>query len=454
MSGIAIKLESVSKFYKLFNSPGDRLKEALNPFGKSYHKDFFAIKSINLEIKKGEILGIVGKNGCGKSTLLKLISGVLTPNKGVVEVKGRISALLELGSGFNPEFTGVQNIFFYGAILGFSKSEMEEKLDDILLFADIGDFINQPLKVYSSGMKARLSFSVAVHIDPEILILDEVLSVGDVMFQRKCYARMQLFFESGKTIIFVSHNTNEINRLCTRAIFLLDGEIVMDGDPKVVTQYYEKYLFAKDKRLDIRKEINAHMFGRGQDIVNKHEKNVKDVSRVDVRQHVSKNSNTNAFLVPGFVPKNKVEYDGSGLDIREICIKTMNGEKVNNILTGEYYHFCYKLIFKDDYVDVGFGMQIHTEKGVLVSACGSRMHDVLIKKVEEGGVYDVEWKFECLLLEGTYYINIGANHFRGAEIKYINRISDAFAFKVIMGDPRLYNGLVTLKQAPSFKKCN
>ena len=237
---IAISIKNVSKYYKLYNNPKDRLKEALSRKGKLYHKKFYATKNLNLEIKKGEILGIVGKNGSGKSTLLKLITGVLVPDEGTVKINGKISALLELGSGFNPEFTGMQNIFFYGTILGFSKKEMESKIDDILAFADIGEFIDQPLKTYSSGMKSRLGFAVAVHIDPEILILDEVLAVGDVLFKRKCYAKMEEFFKGGKTIIYVSHDANSVNELCTRAVFLDAGTIILDSDAKTVTSYYQK----------------------------------------------------------------------------------------------------------------------------------------------------------------------------------------------------------------------
>ena len=256
MNDIAISLKNVSKYYKLYNSPQDRLKESLSFSDKEYHKKFYATKNLNLEIKKGEIIGIVGKNGSGKSTLLKLITGVLTPDEGSIKVNGKISALLELGSGFNPEFTGMQNIFFYGTILGFSKKEMEEKLDDILAFADIGEFIDQPLKTYSSGMKSRLGFAVAVHIEPEILILDEVLAVGDILFKRKCYAKMEEFFKGGKTILYVSHDANSVKELCTRAIFLLEGSIIMDSDAKSVTQQYERYLFANEKDQDnIKKEL-------------------------------------------------------------------------------------------------------------------------------------------------------------------------------------------------------
>jgi len=184
-SNIAISLSNVTKYYKIYENPKDRFREAISFSNKNFHRKFYATSDISLEVKKGEILGIVGKNGSGKSTLLKLISSVLTPDKGSIKINGKVSALLELGSGFNPEFTGMQNIYFYGTILGFSKKEMETKIKDIISFADIGDFINQPLKTYSSGMKARLGFSVAIHIEPEILILDEVLSVGDIHFKRK-----------------------------------------------------------------------------------------------------------------------------------------------------------------------------------------------------------------------------------------------------------------------------
>ena len=319
-SDIAISLKNVSKYYKLYKDPRDRLKEALSPFSKVFHKKFYATNNINLEIKKGEILGIVGKNGSGKSTLLKLITSVLTPDEGSIQVKGKISALLELGSGFNPEFTGLQNIFFYGAILGFSKKDMNEKLADIITFADIGEFIEQPLKTYSSGMKARLGFAVAVHIDPEILILDEVLSVGDVLFKRKSYAKMQGFFENGKTIIYVSHSTNEINRLCTRAIFLLNGEIIMDDEPKIVTKYYEKYLFAKkENQVKVIEEIKNLSYQVEPKLEVSLEKKEHLLDSFNIKNNETPlrvNSNRQkSFFIPGLISNNRTEYDNIFLDI-------------------------------------------------------------------------------------------------------------------------------------------
>jgi lipopolysaccharide transport system ATP-binding protein len=225
----AIELKSVSKYYKLYESPRDRLKEALDPRDKSYHKKFFAVKNVDLCIPKGEIIGILGVNGSGKSTLLKLIAHVLTPSSGDIQVNGRISALLELGAGFNPNFTGLENVHFYGSIMGLSRGEVEEKLDGILSFADIGEFVNQPLKTYSSGMKARLGFAIATEVDSEILIIDEVLAVGDAAFKRKCFARIEYLLGEGKTVLIVSHNKNSIASLCTRGIVLHKGSLVVDG---------------------------------------------------------------------------------------------------------------------------------------------------------------------------------------------------------------------------------
>lgn len=241
-----ISLNRVAKYYKLYRKPSDRLKEALNPFGKRYHSRFYALKGVSLSVRKGEVLGVIGRNGSGKSTLLKLLSNVLVPDEGEVCVRGKLIALLELGAGFNPEFTGRQNVYFYGAVLGLNSHEMDERIDSILAFADIGQFIDQPLKTYSSGMKSRLGFAVSVHVDPEILVLDEVLAVGDAQFQRKCYSKVREFLGKGKTVIFVSHSMTSVIEFCTRAVLLHEGMVILDGVPKVVADYYQKLAFASD----------------------------------------------------------------------------------------------------------------------------------------------------------------------------------------------------------------
>jgi lipopolysaccharide transport system ATP-binding protein len=242
MQNELIRIENLTKKYKLYNKPIDRLKEVLNPFGRKYHKDFYALKDISFSIKKGEIVGIIGKNGSGKSTLLKIISGVLKPSSGKVQVNGKVSALLELGTGFHPELSGMENIFLYGSIMGISKSEMKKKVNDIIEFADIGEFINRPVKMYSSGMFARLAFSVAIHIEPEILIVDEVLSVGDISFQYKCFKKFNEFKEKGVTILFVTHSMGQILTHCDRALFLKNGKLIRDSyDVESVVTEYEKF---------------------------------------------------------------------------------------------------------------------------------------------------------------------------------------------------------------------
>jgi ABC-type polysaccharide/polyol phosphate transport system ATPase subunit len=239
---IAVKVENLSKIYKLYKSNADRVKEAFNPFRKKYHHDFYALKNLNFEIKSGEVLGIIGKNGSGKSTLLKILSGVLTPSEGGFYVNGKVSSLLELGTGFNPELTGEENVFFAGTIMGYTKEEMKTKLDEVIQFADIGEFIYQPVKTYSSGMFARLAFSVAVSVDPDVLIIDEALSVGDIRFQQKAIRKMKELMDSSKAIVFVSHDVNSIINLCNRVIWLRDGDVYFDGEPDDVVKKYVSYM--------------------------------------------------------------------------------------------------------------------------------------------------------------------------------------------------------------------
>lgn len=429
MSDVAIKLDGVSKFYKLYNSPGDRLKEALNPFGKVYHKDFYALKNINLEIKKGEILGIVGKNGCGKSTLLKLIASILVPNQGEITVNGKISALLELGSGFNPDFTGLQNIFFYGAILGISSDSMKEKLGDIMAFAEIGDFINQPLKTYSSGMKSRLGFAVAVHIEPEILILDEVLSVGDVLFQRKCYAKMEEFFKGGKTILYVSHDANSINQLCTRAVLIDEGKIKMDADAKTVTTFYQKMLFSNNAP-------GAQKVPKGDTknfAVPAFYEKIKDKAVIH-----------KTHFIPGMISKSLVEYKNEDVLIKNARIVDDIGMTVNLLEFKEEYQFLVDVVFGVDAEKVAFGFEIKDVKGVgLATVESARMYNKgVCYTVKKGDVYSLKYSFKCIFSTGMYYINCGVSSFDG-EQKVLNRIIDVLVFKTI-NDQGCSSGYVEL----------
>lgn len=242
MSDIAIKVEKVSKVYRLYSNHSDRIKEAFHPFRKKYHTDFYALKNVSFEIKRGETVGIIGKNGSGKSTLLKIISGVSTPTEGRVYVKGSISALLELGIGFNSELTGIENIYFSCTIQGLNKEEVENKMDSILSFADIGEYIFQPVKTYSSGMVVRLAFAIATCGDPDILIVDEALAVGDIRFQLKCFRKFEELKERGKTILFVTHDTGAALNLCKKTIWLFDGSLKRIDNTKKVCRDYISYM--------------------------------------------------------------------------------------------------------------------------------------------------------------------------------------------------------------------
>lgn len=248
---VIIDIKHLNKIYSLYDKPIDRLKEVLNPSHKSYHREHYALNDISLSIHRGESVGIVGKNGSGKSTLLKIITGVLTPTSGEVSIKGKISALLELGAGFNPEYTGIENIYLNGTMMGYSRAEMERKIADIIHFADIGDFIHQPVKTYSSGMFARLAFAVSINVEPEILIVDETLAVGDTRFQIKCIEKMKELKNLGTTILFVSHATEQIKRFCSRAIWLQDGAIRQAGEASEVVDLYENYMRFVDKPANV-----------------------------------------------------------------------------------------------------------------------------------------------------------------------------------------------------------
>ena len=462
---IVISTRNLSKVYKLYRSPQDRLKEALHPGRKKYHKDFYALKDVNLEIRRGEVIGIVGKNGSGKSTLLKILSRVLTPSSGEFMVKGKVSSLLELGSGFNPELTGMENIFFYGTILGFSEEKIRGKLQEILDFAEIGDFVYQPLKTYSSGMKARLAFSVAINVDPDILILDEVLAVGDELFRRKCYARMEGFFKGGKTILFVSHDISAVNQFCSRAIMLDRGEFFIEGPPKLITTQYQRYLFStSENTTQVREEIikmndDTALKEATYKEIRKGTPEDKYISEpVQTEEHTnsldakrkSKTAKERAYYVTGLEPKSRVEYKNHNVEITDVCITTLNGKKVNILYTGEDYLYNYKVRFDVDAENITFGMTFKTESGIRLSAAGTVGFDMVEKKITAGTILQVQWMFNCSLLDGNYFTNVGVASLKNGNRIVLNRIVDAMMFKVekAMPQKKLY-GLVSLQQKPT-----
>lgn len=477
---VVIRLSGISKKYNLYKNKTDRLKEALHPIRRKYHREFYALKDINLDIKRGEVLGIVGKNGSGKSTLLKVISSILTPTLGTVEVIGKVVPLLELGSGFNPEYTGMENIYFYSAIMGYTREQIDRVVDDIINFAEIGEFIHQPIKTYSSGMRARLAFAVSVNVNPDILILDEVLSVGDELFSRKCYARMQEFFKGGKTILFVSHSAQAINEICTRAILLDRGKQILDGHPKMVTANYQKYLFAPkgqeeqitqeivklDNNLDLKNEIkneidkytgnkgNPSRKGRGSDntlIVS--EKSASTEEKNIVKEEIEDIILIKPCFINNFEPKNTMTYKNYDVDICDVVLLSDKNEKVNVLVHNDWYYLTYKVRFNIKVENISFAMAIMYKKGLVISNAGGTYHR--IEKgihARPGDLFLVKWKFRNILKPDIYFVNVQVSGDIEKQHLILIDIHDATVFK-IRDIPNIhFGGFVFMDQSVQYEK--
>lgn len=440
MSNTAIKVHNLTKIYKLYDKPIDRLKESLHPFKKKYHKEFYALHNVSFEIKKGETVGIIGKNGSGKSTLLKLITGVTTPTSGRVSVHGRISAILELGAGFNPEMTGLENIYLNTSINGMSKKETDKKINEIVEFSELNEFIHQPMKTYSSGMKAKLAFSVAISMEPDILIVDEALSVGDAAFRRKCYAKMEEIRQGGATILFVSHSEGSIVSLCSRAVWISNGEQIIDGAPKLVTGLYMKYINEnKIEKVKIEKEYENLANSKEDEKKEKQQKNIS-LSSID---HRPLTNMIEEFYNPVLKPKSTIYYEENGAKISDVKITTLNGEKVNVLNQGKEYIYSYKVISFDVYDDIYFGMLIKSNQGVEISGAGySALKERKIKNIKANSILTINWRFKCLLNKGEYYFNCGVrNNIDGS---FLHRITDSAMIRVISENNKIKTGLCSL----------
>ncbi|MDJ0557052.1 MAG: ABC transporter ATP-binding protein [Microcoleaceae cyanobacterium MO_207.B10] len=436
MPETVISLQNVSKCFKRYRHPVDRLKEILLP-GKSRADQFWAVQNINLEIERGHTLGIVGRNGSGKSTLLQIIVGTLTPTTGKVTVKGRISALLELGSGFNPEFTGRQNVFFNGQLLGLKPSEIEEKFDQIAGFADIGDFIDQPVKTYSSGMFIRLGFAVATSVNPDILVVDEALSVGDEAFQRKCFARIQDIQERGGTILFVSHAASTVVQLCDSAILMDHGEMLLYHTPKYVVSKYQKLIYAfPDKIPLIRQEIGQIPNLYTQDLLD--DEQVDDTA-TNTRENTHNQNNSNPISEsaeydeiydPEMIPSNTIHYPNKGAEILDPHIITPDGRRVNHLINRREYYYTYAVKFMNSTSKVRFGMLIKTLSGFELGGASLHGNRKSVEYIEAQQTVIVKFKFKCLLNPGVYFLNAGVVGMADDHLTYLSRCIDIAMFRV------------------------
>ncbi|MBS6396891.1 MAG: ABC transporter ATP-binding protein [Clostridiales bacterium] len=406
MGGIAIKLENITKVYKLYNRNRDRLKDSLGLTRQKCYSEHYALRDVSMEVREGEMVGIIGVNGSGKSTILKIITGVLNPTGGTMEINGRISALLELGAGFNQEYSGLENVYLNGTMMGFSKKEIDERLQDILDFADIGEFIHQPVKTYSSGMFVRLAFAVAINIDPEILIVDEALAVGDVFFQAKCYHKFEEFKKLGKTILFVSHDLTSIAKYCDRVVLLNKGVKLAEGTPKDMVNMYKKLLV---HQLD--------------------EETLEDVSgKSSIHEHTEEGR---AWKDHFEVNPTILDYGEKQAEIVDFGIIDQYGQFSSIIEKGSTCQIKAKLYFHSQVKNPIFTITIRNKQGTDITGTNSMFERVDTGTVKAGETRVVTYTQRIDLQGGDYLISLGCTGYVGDEFRVYHRLYDLVGMTVL-----------------------
>jgi teichoic acid transport system ATP-binding protein len=415
----AITVNNVTKIYRLYEKPIDRLKEVMSPTHKNYHRDFYALSGISFDVPKGQTVGIIGTNGSGKSTILKIITGVLTPTEGTLKVNGVISALLELGAGFNMDYTGIENIYMNGTMMGFSRKDMDDKLKDILDFADIGDFVYQPVKTYSSGMFVRLAFALAINVEPEILIVDEALSVGDVFFQAKCYRRMEEIRQKGTTILMVTHDMGAIIKYCDQVVVLNKGNFIAQGEPGKMVDLYKKILANQmdDLSLDL-EEIRS-----GE---------LNDFSGEQVKSRSDINALKEGFMKDKLtVNPNRTEYGDKKAEIVDFGLLDERGNLSNLLLKGEYFTIKEKIQFHGNIESPIFTYTIKDKRGADLTGTNTMYEASDVESVKQGDVYEVEFKQKMTLQGGEYLLSMSCTGFENGEHVVYHRLYDIVNITVI-----------------------
>lgn len=451
---IRIRIEGLSKRYEMYSQPSDRLKQMVLPrlqrvarrSPNAYFKEFWALRNVTFDVRRGETVGIVGRNGSGKSTLLQMICGTIHPTLGRLDVDGRISALLELGAGFNPEFTGRENVLLSGLVYGIPEEEIRRKYDEILDFSGIGQFIDQPVKTYSSGMYVRLAFAVAINVSPDIFVVDEALAVGDEAFQRKCLARIDAIRNSGATVLFVSHSAGTVVELCDRAILLDQGEMLMMGTPKEVVTTYQKLLYAPpDRAPQIRERILAT--SRGSSTLAEPLLSLsgeKEIPVDGVEDGGAHEDSDPAYWEEGMESKSVVEYARQGASIDAPHVQTLDGRMVNVLSPGRTYVYAYKVRLERPLARVRCGMMIRSLTGIEVGGAASMSQQEALSVVDSGSTLEVRFAFRCLLHPGVYFLSAGVLAAVSEGEAYVDRRIDAFMFRVMPSANRLATGFVDL----------
>lgn len=431
----AITVSGVTKVYRLYDRRRDRLRDSLGLTHKKCYREHYALRGIDLTVRRGETVGIIGTNGSGKSTLLKLITGVLTPTSGTIEVDGRISALLELGAGFNQEYTGIENIYLNGTMIGFSKEEIDRRLDDIVGFADIGDYINQPVKSYSSGMFVRLAFAVAINIDPEILIVDEALSVGDVFFQAKCYRKFEEFREQGRTILFVSHDLSAISRYCDRAVLLNQGEKIFEGTPKEAVDIYKQVLVKQygNAAQDAAPEAAAGSAGSQSEggLAVQGNSGTAAAQNGDGLAAAQGTGDGRPWKVHFPVNPALVEYGEKTAEIVDFAVLDREGNLSSTILKGETFSVRMKVQAHADVSEPIFAFTIKNLKGIEICGTNTVMEKVPLPPMKAGDVHTVTFSQKMRLQGGEYLLSLGCTGYQEGEFRVFHRLYDVCNITVV-----------------------
>ena len=411
---LAIHVEGLNKVYRLYDHNRDRLVDSLGLARKKRYREHFALNGVDLDVYQGECVGIIGTNGSGKSTILKIITGVLNPTSGTVQVNGRISALLELGAGFNYEYNGIENVYLNGTMIGFSEKEIDEKLQDILDFADIGDYVYQPVKTYSSGMFVRLAFAVAINIDPEILIVDEALSVGDVFFQAKCYRKFEEFKKKGKTILFVSHDLSAISKYCDRAVLLNQGVKLGEGSPKEMIDAYKQVLvgqYETPKATENVPDLTA-------------DPQVRDA--LERQQQEQKGEHPQAGVNP-----ETLEYGTKEAEICEYFLTDQNGVRTTAILKGDPFTMHMRVKIHQDLPAPIFALSIKNIKGVEITGTNTMFEKSFLDSVKAGQTLEITFSQRMLLQGGDYLISLGVTGYEKDEFTVYHRLYDVLNITVV-----------------------
>ena len=426
----ALHVQGVSKCYRIYDHPGDRLKEMVTRGRWKRHRQFWALQDIDFEIEAGTTTGIIGPNGSGKSTLLQIITGTLEPTHGQVSHEGRIAALLELGAGFNPEFTGIENTFMNASLMGFSRRETEALLPEIERFAEIGQFIHQPVKTYSSGMYVRLAFSIAISASPDILIVDEALAVGDAIFQHRCMRRLKQMQESGVTIFFVSHDPGAVRALCSRAILLNAGRIVADGDPPDVLNRYQKIIMAREKAYEAASFGGAAVQGEGTPAGQS-----KSEEEPPIDEH------SDASLRPIFR-----HGDGSA-EVLSVELLDAAGQRVEFVESGESVAVRLRVRFDKNVEDPVFGFLIRNRHGIHIYGTNTDLQALQFGAVSQGEIFEVIFRFECWLAPDSYSITVASHSLDAISFDWLDSAS---FFRVVSGT--LMEGVANLHATASARR--